>query len=154
MTDIGRTPADIHRQARLGRLGWYFGNPGAVSGYSISCGSTCSCSGWGDLRSHLFTAGSQTSKQPFVASQLLYGSPLALRCPTCCAPTSRRHRRQPIVSHGSAVTAPASAPDARHRQARRTRAGDRSAQTETAAQFEWLGMPRRRRLLIAVAAIG
>jgi hypothetical protein len=59
------------------------------------------------LRSHLFTAGSQDVNNRFVASQLLYGSPLALPVPDVLRTDFLVViGANPVVSHGSVLTVP------------------------------------------------
>lgn len=140
MTDIAARLADIHRRHGSGALGWYFGNPGAFS-YSHQLWLNVLLLGMG-LRSHLFTAGSQDINNRFVASQLLYGSPLALPVPDVLRTDFLVViGANPIVSHGSVVTAPRIR-DKMHDIVKR---GGRvlvidPRKTETAAQFEWLGI--------------
>src|SRR3954463_395721 len=86
------------------QVAWYMGNPGAfsyshplwVKGFLDALGSP-----------HLYSAGSQDVNNRFAASALLYGTPLM--CPT---PPLKRRRlvlmvgANPLVSHGSVLTAP------------------------------------------------
>jgi len=140
MTDIAARLADIHRRHGSGALGWYFGNPGAFS-YSHQLWLNVLLLGMG-LRSHLFTAGSQDINNRFVASQLLYGSPLALPVPDVLRTDFLVViGANPIVSHGSVITAPR----IRDRMHDIVKRGGRvlvidPRKTETAAQFEWLGI--------------
>lgn len=140
MTDIAARLGDIHRRHGSGALGWYFGNPGAFS-YSHQLWLNVLLLGMG-LRSHLFTAGSQDINNRFVASQLLYGSPLALPVPDVLRTDFLVViGANPIVSHGSVVTAPR----IRDRMHDIVKRGGRvlvidPRKTETAAQFEWLGI--------------
>jgi anaerobic selenocysteine-containing dehydrogenase len=152
MTDIAARLADIHRRHGSGALGWYFGNPGAFS-YSHQLWLNVLLLGLNQfpsrfapahrrLRSHLFTAGSQDVNNRFVASQLLYGSPLALPVPDVLRTDFLVViGANPIVSHGSVVTAPR----IRDRMHDIVKRGGRvlvidPRKTETAAQFEWLGI--------------
>ncbi len=87
-----------------GAVGWYAGNPSAfshshpiwVKGFMEALGSQ-----------HFYTASSQDVANRFVASELLYGSPGLLPIPDL-----RRTRfllvvgANPLVSHGSVLTAP------------------------------------------------
>ena len=140
MTDIAARLADIHRRHGSGALGWYFGNPGAFS-YSHQLWLNVLLLGMG-LKSHLFTAGSQDINNRFVASQLLYGSPMALPVPDVLRTDFLVViGANPIVSHGSVVTAPR----IRDRMHDIVKRGGRvlvidPRKTETAAQFEWLGI--------------
>ncbi|MCG5431906.1 molybdopterin-dependent oxidoreductase [Mycobacterium sp. MYCO198283] len=138
LDDIATRLAAIHRRHGAGALGWYLGNPGTFS-YSHLLWLGALVAGFGP-RMHLFTAGSQDINNRFVASQLLYGSPLAIPVPDI------PHTdllvvlgANPVVSHGSAVTQPR----IRDRMHDIVRRGGRVVvvdprRTETAAQFEWL----------------
>ena len=94
------------------------------------------------LKSHLFTAGSQDVNNRFVASQLLYGSAFALPVPDVLRTDLLVViGANPIVSHGSVLTAPR----IRDRMHDIVKRGGRvlvidPRKTETAAQFEWLGI--------------
>ena len=140
MSDIANRLADIHRRHGSGAIGWYFGNPGAFS-YSYTLSLTTIMLGFGP-RMHVFTAGSQDVNNRFVASQLLYGSPLALPVPD--VPRTDLLvviGANPVVSHGSVLTVPR-IKDRMHDIVKR---GGRvlvidPRKTETAAQFEWLGI--------------
>ena len=94
------------------------------------------------MRMHVFTAGSQDVNNRFVASQLLYGSPLALPVPDVLRTDLLVViGANPIVSHGSVLTVPR-IKDRMHDIVKR---GGRvlvidPRKTETAAQFEWLGI--------------
>ena len=93
-------------------------------------------------RLHVFTAGSQDVNNRFVASQLLYGSPLALPVPDVLRTDLLVViGANPVVSHGSVLTVPR-IKDRMHDIVKR---GGRvlvvdPRKTETAAQFEWLGI--------------
>ena len=140
MSDIADRLADIHRRHGSGAIGWYYGNPGAFS-YSHTLSLTTIMLGFGP-RMHVFTAGSQDVNNRFVASQLLYGSPLALPVPD--VPRTDLLvviGANPVVSHGSVLTVPR-IKDRMHDIVKR---GGRvlvidPRKTETAAQFEWLGI--------------
>jgi formate dehydrogenase len=85
-------------------VGWYFGNPSVfsyshpiwVKGFMDAIGS-----------SHLYSPGSQDANNRLVASELLYGAPMAVPIPDLA-----RTRlllivgANPLVSHGSLLTAP------------------------------------------------
>jgi anaerobic selenocysteine-containing dehydrogenase len=104
LDDIGRRLGRVLRAHGGRSVGWYFGNPGAFSyshalwlrGFLTAVGSP-----------NLFTAGSQDINNRFVASRLLYGS--LTRVPV---PDLARTEfllivgANPLVSHGSAVSAP------------------------------------------------
>jgi anaerobic selenocysteine-containing dehydrogenase len=140
MTDIAARLADIHRRHGAGAIGWYYGNPGAFS-YSHTLSLSMFMAGFGP-RLHVFTAGSQDVNNRFVASQLLYGSPLALPIPDVLrADLLVVIGANPVVSHGSVLTVPR-VKDRMHDIVKR---GGRvlvidPRRTETAAQFEWLGI--------------
>src|SRR5882724_10329821 len=140
MSDIADRLADIHRRHGSGAIGWYYGNPGAFS-YSHTLSLSMFMAGFGP-RLHVFTAGSQDVNNRFVASQLLYGSPLALPIPDVLRTDLLVViGANPIVSHGSVLTMPR-IKDRMHDIVKR---GGRvlvvdPRKTETAAQFEWLGI--------------
>ena len=140
MTDIAARLADIHRRHGSRAIGWYFGNPGAFS-YSHILSLSMFMAGFGP-RLHVFTAGSQDINNRFVASQLLYGSPLAIPVPDVLRTDLLVViGANPIVSHGSALTVPR-IKDRMHDIVKR---GGRvlvidPRKTETADQFEWLGI--------------
>jgi anaerobic selenocysteine-containing dehydrogenase len=140
MTDIAERLSDIHRRHGAGAIGWYYGNPGAFS-YSHTLSLSMLMAGLGP-RLHVFTAGSQDVNNRFVASQLLYGSPLALPIPDVLRTDLLVIiGANPIVSHGSVLTVPR-IKDRMHDIVKR---GGRvlvidPRKTETAAQFEWLGI--------------
>jgi len=138
MSDIAGRLADIHRKHGAGGIGWYWGNPGAFS-YSHTLWLPIFMAALG-LRSHLFTAGSQDVNNRFVASQLLYGNPLALPVPDVLRTDLLVVvGANPVVSHGSVLTVPR----IRDRMHDIVKRGGRvlvvdPRKTETAAQFEWL----------------
>ncbi|AEV71381.1 anaerobic dehydrogenase, typically selenocysteine-containing [Mycolicibacterium rhodesiae NBB3] len=140
MSDIAARLADIHRRHGSGAVGWYYGNPGAFS-YSHTLSLTAFMLGFGP-KLHVFTAGSQDVNNRFVASQLLYGSPLALPVPDILRTDLLVViGANPVVSHGSVLTVPR-IKDRMHDIIKR---GGRvlvvdPRKTETAAQFEWLGI--------------
>ncbi|KUI22807.1 formate dehydrogenase [Mycobacterium sp. GA-1285] len=148
MSDIAARLTDIHRRHGAGAIGWYFGNPGAFS-YSYTLSLTMLMGGFGlgllggpGRSLHVFTAGSQDVNNRFVASQLLYGSPLALPVPDVLRTDFLVViGANPVVSHGSVLTAPR----IRDRMHDIVKRGGRvlvidPRRTETAAQFEWLGI--------------
>ena len=109
--------------------------------------------GW---RTHLFTAGSQDINNRFVASQLLYGSPLSLPVPDV-------PRTDFLVVIGAnpdrvarqrADTAAHQRPDARRRQAGRAGAGHRPPQDRDRRPVRVAGHRARRRCLPAAVAAG
>jgi anaerobic selenocysteine-containing dehydrogenase len=138
MGDITRRLGDIHRRHGAGAIGCYFGNPAAFS-YSHPLAMMLFSHGLG-LSTHLYSASSQDTHSRFMASQLLYGIPSAVPIPDL-----NRTRllvimgANPLVSHGSVLTAPR----IRERLHAIVRRGGRVVvidprRTETAAQFEWL----------------
>src|SRR5947208_9198342 len=85
-------------------VGWYLGNPGAfsyshplwVKGFLDALGSA-----------HLYSAGSQDVNNRFAASALLYGSPLVVPIPDLKRTSLLLVvGANPLVSHGSVLTAP------------------------------------------------
>ncbi|MFG1930125.1 molybdopterin-dependent oxidoreductase [Mycobacterium sp. NPDC048908] len=140
MTDIAARLTDIHSRHGAGSIGWYYGNPGAFS-YSHTLGLNVFMLAFGS-RLHVFTAGSQDVNNRFVASQMLYGSPLALPVPDILRTDLLVViGANPVVSHGSVLTVPR-IKDRMHDIVKR---GGRVVvidprKTETAAQFEWLGI--------------
>ncbi|BBY44056.1 molybdopterin-containing oxidoreductase family protein [Mycolicibacterium celeriflavum] len=148
MTDIAARLGAIHRAHGAGAIGWYFGNPGAFS-YSYTLSLTTLMAGFGlgliggpGRGLHVFTAGSQDVNNRFVASQLLYGSPLALPVPDVLRTDLLVViGANPVISHGSVLTVPR----IRDRMHDIVKRGGRvlvidPRKTETAAQFEWLGI--------------
>jgi anaerobic selenocysteine-containing dehydrogenase len=104
LDDIGeRLRAIIGRHGKKS-VGWYMGNPGAFS-YSHPLWSKGFVDGLGSP--HYYTAGSQDVNNRFAASALLYGTPLLVPIPDL-----NRTRflfmvgANPMVSHGSVLTAP------------------------------------------------
>ena len=104
LDDIGnRLRAIIDRHGKQS-VAWYMGNPGAFS-YSHPLWSKGFVDGLGSP--HYYTAGSQDVNNRFAASALLYGSPLVVPIPDL-----NRTRflfmvgANPMVSHGSVLTAP------------------------------------------------
>ena len=102
--DIGRRLRDVRDRHGGEAIGWYMGNPGAfshshplwVKGFLDALGSR-----------HYYTASSQDVANRFVASALLYGSAALLPIPDL-----KRTQfllmlgANPLVSHGSVLTAP------------------------------------------------
>ncbi|MDN3351981.1 molybdopterin-dependent oxidoreductase [Actinomadura sp. DC4] len=104
LDDIGRRLRRILRDHGGPSVGWYFGNPGAFSyshalwlqGFMTAIGSP-----------NLFTAGSQDINSRFVASRLLYGSLTRVPIPDLARTEFLLVvGANPLVSHGSAVSAP------------------------------------------------
>src|SRR5947209_7969412 len=104
LVDIGAQLRRVIDRHGGSGVGWYFGNPSAfsyshplwVKGFMDAIGSR-----------NLYSAGSQDVNNRFVASQLLYGSPLVVPVPDL-----ERTKlllivgANPLVSHGSVLTAP------------------------------------------------
>ncbi|MEX2197057.1 MAG: molybdopterin-dependent oxidoreductase [Thermoleophilaceae bacterium] len=104
MADITTRLKRIHDERGAEGIAWYMGNPGAfsyshtlwVKGFLDAIGSP-----------HYYTAGSQDVNNRFAASALLYGTPLVVPIPDLA-----RTRflfmlgANPLVSHGSVLTAP------------------------------------------------
>ncbi len=102
--DIGRRLNQTIARHGGESVGWYYGNPSAFSyshpiwvmGFMAALGSR-----------HVYSAGSQDVNNRFVASSLLYGSPVVVPIPDL-----RRTDlllvvgANPLVSHGSVLTAP------------------------------------------------
>ena len=140
MTDITNRLSMIHRRHGSGAVGWYFGNPGVFS-YSHLIAVISFVNGLG-LGSHLYTASSQDTHSRLMASQLLYGTPSSVPIPDL----NRTDLlvvigANPVVSHGSVLTAPR----IKDRLRDVVKRGGRvividPRKTETAAQFDWLGI--------------
>ena len=140
MADIAARLSAIHERYGSAAVGWYAGNPGAFS-YDHIPAVALFLIGLG-RHSHLYTASSQDSHPRIMASQLLYGYPLSVPFPDL----SRTDLlvvmgANPVVSHGSLIAAPRM----RERMHAIVKRGGRvlvidPRKTETAAQFEWLGI--------------
>ncbi|HEV3053768.1 MAG TPA: molybdopterin-dependent oxidoreductase, partial [Solirubrobacteraceae bacterium] len=104
LDDIGRRLTQTIARHGGESVGWYYGNPSAfsyshpiwVKGFMDALGSR-----------HVYSAGSQDVNNRFVASSLLYGSPVVVPIPDL----RRTHLllivgANPLVSHGSVLTAP------------------------------------------------
>ena len=140
MTDIAARLTEIHRRHGSGAFGWYMGNPAAFS-YSHLFAAMGFIKGIG-RHSHYFTASSQDTSNRLAASQFLYGGPMAVPIPDLMRTDLLvMMGANPVVSHGSFLTAPR-IKDRMHDIVKR---GGRVVvvdprKTETAAQFEWLGI--------------
>ena len=140
MSDIAERLDAILARHGPGAVGWYFGNPGAFS-YSHLMWAGIFVNGLG-RGTHFFTASSQDVNNRIVASQLLYGTPTSLPIPD--VPRTDFlvvMGANPVVSHGSVLSVPR-IKDRMHDIVQR---GGRvlvidPRRTETAAQFEWLGI--------------
>ena len=123
-----------------GAVGWYFGNPTAFS-YSHLMAVFPFIKGLG-RHTHLFTASSQDTSNRMLASQFLYGAPVAVPIPDLMRTDLLvMLGSNPVVSHGSFLTTPR----IREHMHDIVKRGGRVVvvdprKTETAAQFEWLGI--------------
>ncbi|WP_395312111.1 molybdopterin-dependent oxidoreductase [Mycobacterium sp. AMU20-3851] len=140
LDDIAARCTAIHRDHGSGAFGWYMGNPAAFS-YSHLFGAMAFAKGIG-ADSHFFTSSTQDTSSRLLASQFLYGSPMAVPIPDLTrSDLLVLIGANPVVSHGSFLTAPR-IKDRMHDIVRR---GGRVVvidprRSETAAQFEWLGV--------------
>ena len=140
MSDIAARCGDIHRRHGSGAFGWYMGNPAAFS-YSHLFGVMAFIKGIG-RHSHYFTSSTQDTSSRLLASQFLYGTPMSVPIPDLMRTDLLvMMGANPIVSHGSFLTAPR-IKDRMHDVVQR---GGRVVvvdprRSETAAQFEWLGI--------------
>ena len=140
MADIAARLGKVLDAHGSGAVGWYFGNPGAFS-YSHLMWVGMFVAGLGQ-GAHMFTASSQDINNRLVASQLLYGVPTSLPIPDVLRTDLLVViGANPVVSHGSVLTVPR-IKDHMHAIVKR---GGRvlvidPRRTETAAQFEWLGI--------------
>ena len=140
MTDIAARLSTILREHGSGAVGWYFGNPGAFS-YSHVLAALGFVKGLG-RRSHFFTASSQDTNSRLMASQLLYGTPTSVPIPDLTRTDLLVVMgANPVVSHGSFLTAPR-IKDLMHRIVKRDGrvVVIDPRRSETAAQFEWCGI--------------
>jgi len=104
ISDIGSRLRKLRAERGPDSIGWYMGNPGAfsyshtlwVKGFLDAIGSR-----------HYYSAGSQDVNNRFAASALLFGSPLVVPIPDL---KRTDHLlivgANPLVSHGSILTAP------------------------------------------------
>ncbi|MBH0778060.1 molybdopterin-containing oxidoreductase family protein [Nocardia bovistercoris] len=140
MSDIAARLTAIHRRHGSGAIGWYMGNPAAFS-YSHLFGVTAFIKGIGS-DAHYFTASTQDTSSRLLASQFLYGSPLAVPIPDLARTDLLiMMGANPLVSHGSLLTAPRIKDRLREiidRGGRVIVVDPR--RTETAAEYEWLGI--------------
>ena len=104
LADIGVRLRGVRDRYGPQSIGWYMGNPGAfsyshvlwVKGFLDALGSP-----------HYYTAGSQDVNNRFAASALLYGSPLVVPIPDLQRTSFLLMLgANPLVSHGSVLTAP------------------------------------------------
>jgi anaerobic selenocysteine-containing dehydrogenase len=140
LTDIAARLTGILRSHGSGAVGWYMGNPGAFS-YAHTFAALMFIKGAG-RHSHYFTASSQDTNSRLIASQLLYGVPTSVPIPDLTRTDLLvMMGANPVVSHGSFLTAPR-IKDRMHDIVKR---GGRVVvvdprRTETASAFEWLGI--------------
>jgi len=140
MADIAARLSAILKRDGSGAVGWYMGNPGAFS-YAHTVAALMFIKGLG-RHGHYFTASSQDTNSRLIASQLLYGVPTSVPIPDLTRTDILvLIGANPVVSHGSFLTAPR-IKDRLHDIVRR---GGRVVvvdprRTETAVAFEWLGI--------------
>ncbi len=140
LDDIAARLSAVVHQHGTGAVGWYMGNPGAFSyAHVLSIMTFIKGIGRG---THFFTASSQDTNCRLMASQLLYGTPISVPIPDLTRTDFLVVMgANPVVSHGSFLTAPR-IKDRMHDIVKR---GGRVVvidprKTETAAQFEWMGI--------------
>lgn len=140
MSDIAGRLSAILRRHGAGAVGWYMGNPGAFS-YAHTFGALMFIKGLG-RHSHYLTSSSQDTNSRLIASQLLYGSPTSVPIPDLARTDLLvLMGANPVVSHGSFLTAPR----IKDRMGDIVERGGRVVvidprRTETAEAFEWLGI--------------
>ncbi|OBI71004.1 formate dehydrogenase [Mycobacterium sp. E740] len=140
MADIAARLSAILRRHGSGAVGWYMGNPGAFS-YAHTFAALLFMKGLG-RHGHYFTASSQDTNSRLIASQLLYGVPTSVPIPDLTRTDLLvMMGANPVVSHGSFLTAPR-IKDRMHDIVKR---GGRvlivdPRRSETAVAFEWLGI--------------
>ena len=140
LSDIAGRLSVILRRDGSGAVGWYMGNPGGIQ-LRAHVRRTDVHQGTG-RHSHYFTASSQDTNSRLIASQLLYGVPTSVPIPDLTRTDLLvMMGANPVVSHGSFLTAPR-IKDRMHDIVKR---GGRVVvvdprRTETAAAFEWLGI--------------
>lgn len=138
--DIAGRLSAVLRDHGAGAVGWYMGNPGAFS-YAHVLSIMAFIKGIG-RGTHFYTASSQDTNSRLMASQLLYGTPTSVPIPDLTRTDLLvLMGANPVVSHGSFLTAPR-IKDRMHDLVKR---GGRVVvvdprKTETAAQFEWCGI--------------
>jgi anaerobic selenocysteine-containing dehydrogenase len=140
MSDIADRLSAVLKRHGSGAVGWYMGNPGAFS-YAHTFAALMFIKGLG-RHGHYFTASSQDTNSRLIASQLLYGVPTSVPIPDLTRTDLLvLIGANPVVSHGSFLTAPR-IKDRLHDVVKR---GGRVVvvdprRTETAVAFEWLGI--------------
>ena len=140
LSDIATRLTGLLRTHGSGAVGWYMGNPGAFS-YAHTFAALMFTKGIG-RDAHYFTASSQDTNSRLIASQLLYGVPTSVPIPDLTRTDLLvMMGANPVVSHGSFLTAPR----IKDRMQDIVKRGGRVVvvdprRTETAAAFEWLGI--------------
>ncbi|MGV0796081.1 molybdopterin-containing oxidoreductase family protein [Mycolicibacterium elephantis] len=140
MDDIAGRLSAILRRHGSGAVGWYMGNPGAFS-FAHTFAALLFTKGLG-RHSHYFTASSQDTNSRLIASQLLYGVPTSVPIPDLTRTELLvMMGTNPVVSHGSFLTAPR----IKDRMNDIVKRGGRvliidPRRSETAVAFEWLGI--------------
>lgn len=140
LSDIAARLTRILKAHGSGAVGWYMGNPAAFS-YAHTFAALTFIKGVG-RHSHYFTASSQDTNSRLIASQMLYGVPTSTPIPDLMrTDLFVVMGANPVVSHGSFLTAPR-IKDRMHDIVKR---GGRVVvidprRTETATAFEWLGI--------------
>lgn len=140
LTDIASRLATVLHDHGAGAVGWYMGNPGAFS-YAHVLSIMAFIKGIG-RGTHFYTASSQDTNSRLMASQLLYGTPTSVPIPDLTRTDLLVVMgANPVVSHGSFLTAPR----IRDRMHDIVKRGGRVVvidprKTETAAAFEWCGI--------------
>ncbi len=136
MADIKRRLRDIVDEHGGSSVGWYFGNPSVFSAsHALWLVAFMNMLG----SPHSFSAGSQDVNNRFAASQLLYGTQLAAPVPDLARTDLLVIiGANPLVSHGSIVTAPRFKDELHGIVAREGRVlVIDPRRTETAKAFEW-----------------
>jgi anaerobic selenocysteine-containing dehydrogenase len=135
LADIGDRLRKLRDDRGPDSIGWYMGNPGAFS-YSHTLWVKGFLDGLGSR--HYYTAGSQDVNNRFAASALMYGTPLVVPIPDLQRTSFLLMiGANPMVSHGSVLTAPRvreQLHDVTNRGGRIVVVDPR--RTETARQFE------------------
>lgn len=104
LDDIGARLKNVIERHGGESVGWYVGNPSAFS-YSHPIWAKGFMDALGSR--HVYSAGSQDVNNRFVASQLLYGSPVVVPIPDLAETQFLLIvGANPLVSHGSVLTAP------------------------------------------------
>ncbi|WP_448498653.1 molybdopterin-containing oxidoreductase family protein [Mycobacterium syngnathidarum] len=140
LDDIAARLTEIHGRHGSGALAWYMGNPAAFSYSHLFAAMTFAKGVGGD--SHFFSSSTQDTSSRLLANQFLYGAPFPVPIPDLMRTDLLvMFGANPVVSHGSFLTAPR-IKDRMHDIVKR---GGRVVvvdprRSETAAQFEWLGI--------------